>query len=148
MEFFHSVTDGTGALEFIKALVYQYLVHLGKDVSYASTLIDIHDEPSYYESDDSYQNYVTDEKAEKFKEAPSYQIRGGAIDQTVVVHGKMSAEKVHQLAKAHGTTITAFISALLIAAIYKEIEIPCLSGGNKNRHSRQFKKSFSFKYTS
>ncbi|MEG7677065.1 alcohol acetyltransferase, partial [Listeria monocytogenes] len=27
---------------------------------------------------------------------------------------------VHQLAKKHGTTITAFISSLLIAAIYKE----------------------------
>ncbi|GGP13069.1 phthiocerol/phthiodiolone dimycocerosyl transferase family protein [Oceanobacillus neutriphilus] len=120
VEFFHSVTDGTGALEFIKALIYHYLLHMGEDVSYESTLINIHDEPSYYERDDSYQNYVTDEKPQKFKEAASYQIRGGSIDQTIVIHGKMSAEKVHQLAKKHGTTITAFISALIIAAIYKE----------------------------
>ncbi|WP_080875638.1 phthiocerol/phthiodiolone dimycocerosyl transferase family protein [Oceanobacillus timonensis] len=120
VEFFHSVTDGTGAFEFVNALVYHYLIHLGEDVNYQSKLINIQDEPSYFERDDSYQNYGTDEKPEKFKEVSSYQIRGGAIDQTVVVHGKMSAEKVHQLAKAHGTTITAFISALLIAAIYRE----------------------------
>ncbi|GAB2559734.1 acyltransferase [Gracilibacillus alcaliphilus] len=120
VEFFHSVTDGTGASEFIKALIYYYLTHLGKDVNHESALIDIHSESSYYERDDSYQNYVTDEKPAKFKEASSYQIRGGAIDQTIVIHGKMSAEKVHQLAKRYGTTITVFISALLIAAIYKE----------------------------
>ncbi len=32
VEFFHSVTDGTGALEFIKALIYHYLSHLGEDI--------------------------------------------------------------------------------------------------------------------
>ncbi|MEW9677776.1 acyltransferase [Lentibacillus sp. L22] len=120
VEFFHSVTDGTGALEFIKVLVYYYLTHLGEDVSYENMLIDIHNEQSYYERDDSYQNYVTDEKTEKYKEASSYQIRGISMDQTIAVHGKMSAEKVHQLAKEHGTTITAFVTAILIAAIYKE----------------------------
>lgn len=120
VEFFHSVTDGTGALEFIKALIYHYLSHLGEDIDYDSTLIDIHNQPSYYERDDSYQNYGTDEKAEKFKETPSYQIRGTSLDQTIVVHGKMSASKVHQLAKEYGTTITAFVTAILIAAIYKE----------------------------
>lgn len=120
VEFFHSVTDGTGALEFVNALIYYYLVHVGKDVSYESSLIDINDRPSYYERDDSYQNYVTKEKPEKLKETSSYQIRGGAIDQTVVIHGKMSAASIHQLAKKHGTTITAFISSLLIASIYKE----------------------------
>ncbi|MEI3611516.1 phthiocerol/phthiodiolone dimycocerosyl transferase family protein [Pseudogracilibacillus sp. SO30301A] len=120
VEFFHSVTDGTGALEFIKALIFYYLSYLEEDVAYESALIDIHNQPSYYERDDSYQNYVTDEKTEKFKETSSYQIRGIPIDQTIAVHGKMSAEKVHQLAKEHGTTITAFVTAILIAAIYKE----------------------------
>ncbi|MCR1833666.1 acyltransferase [Oceanobacillus caeni] len=120
VEFFHSVTDGTGALEFIKALIYYYLSYLGEDVAYESTLIDIHNPPSYYERDDSYQNYGTDEKAEKFKETSSYQIRGTSIDQTITVHGKMSASKVHQLAKKYGTTITGFVTAILIAAIYKE----------------------------
>ncbi len=42
------------------------------------------------------------------------------MDQTITVHGKMSASKVHQLAKEYGTTITAFVTAILIAAIYKE----------------------------
>lgn len=119
-EFFHSVTDGTGALEFMKALVYYYLVHTGEKADYESSLIDIHSESSYYEKDDSYQNYVTDEKTEKFKETASYQIRGTALDQTIAVHGKMSAEKVYRLAKAHNTTVTAFIIAVLIAAIYQE----------------------------
>ncbi|MDY0404667.1 acyltransferase [Virgibacillus sp. 179-BFC.A HS] len=120
VETFHSVTDGTGALEFIKTLVYYYLSHLGEDVAYEGTLIDIHNQPSYYERDDSYQNYGTDEKAEKFRETTSYQIRGTSMDQTIVIHGKMSASRVHQLAKEYGTTITAFVTAILIAAIYKE----------------------------
>lgn len=32
----------------------------------------------------------------------------------------MSANKIQQLAKQHGTTITAFVTAVLIAVIYKE----------------------------
>lgn len=120
VEFFHSVTDGTGALEFMKALVYYYLVHLGEEVNYESVLIDIHNEQSYYERDDSYQNYVTNEKTVMAKEISSYQIRGVPIDQTIAIHGRMSAGKIHQLAKKHETTITVFITAILIAAIYKE----------------------------
>lgn len=120
VEFLHSVTDGTGALEFIKVLIYHYLILLGEDVAYESKLVDIHNQPSYYERDDSYQNYRTDEKTELLKETPSYQIRGASVDQTIALHGKMSANKMHQLAKAYGTTITAFVTTILIVAIYKE----------------------------
>lgn len=120
VEFFHSVADGTGALEFIKVLVYYYLSHLGETLAYEGTLIDIQNQPSYYERDDSYQNYRTGERIKRYKESPSFQIRGVSIDQTIAIHGKMSANKVHQLAKEHGTTITAFVTAILIAAIYKE----------------------------
>lgn len=120
VEFFHSVTDGTGALEFIKVLIYHYLTQLGEDVTYESKLVDIHNQPSYYERDDSYQNYRTDEKTKRPKETASYQIRGITVDQTIALHGKMSANQVHQLAKERGTTITAFVTAILIAAIYKE----------------------------
>lgn len=120
VEFFHSVTDGTGALEFIKVLVYYYLLHLGEEVTYESPLIDIDSEPSFYERDDSYHNYATDEKVGKTKETASYQLRGSTINQTIVLHGKMSATKVHKLAKEHGTTITAFITTILIKAIYNE----------------------------
>lgn len=120
VEFFHSVTDGTGALEFMKVLIYYYLSHLGEDLIYESSLIDIHNQPSYYERDDSYQNYRTGENIKSSKEIPSYQIRGVSIDQTIALHGRMSANKVHQLAKEQGTTITAFVTAILIAAIYKE----------------------------
>lgn len=119
-EFFHSVTDGTGALEFLKTLIYYYLTHLEKAVNYESSLIDIHNQPSYYEKDDSYQNYGTNGKAEIPPEQTSYQIRGTATNQTIAVHGKMSATKMHQLATEHGTTVTAFVTAILIAAVYKE----------------------------
>ena len=33
LEVFHSITDGTGAMEFLKALMYQYLKLLGNKVS-------------------------------------------------------------------------------------------------------------------
>src|SRR5699024_4195318 len=120
VEFFHSVTDGTGALEFMKVLIYYYLSHLGEELICESSLIDIHNQPSYYERDDSYQNYRTGEKIKSSKEIPSYQIRGVSLDQTIAHNGRMKANKVHQLAKEQGTTITAFVTAILIAAIYKE----------------------------
>ncbi|GAK08661.1 alcohol acetyltransferase [Geomicrobium sp. JCM 19038] len=120
VEFFHSMTDGTGALEFIKALVYYYLIHSGETVEHDGTLLDIEDEPSHYEIDDSYQNYVTKDKGKKPKETHAYQIRGEHIEETIVVHGKLCASDVHQLAKSYGTTVTAFLTAVMIHAIYKE----------------------------
>src|SRR5699024_1069976 len=78
----HSVIDGTVSLEIMKVLIYYYLSHLGEDVIYERSLIDNHNQASYYERDDTYQNYRTGENIKSAKEIPSCQIRGVSVDQT------------------------------------------------------------------
>lgn len=120
VEFFHAMTDGTGAFEFLKLLIFNYLTRLEKDVTYESALIDMKQEANFYEKDDSYQNYSQKKSHKVSKENLSYQIKGIPIDQTVVVHGKMRTSQLLKIAKAYDTTLTVFVTAVLISAIYKE----------------------------
>ncbi|AXF55247.1 alcohol acetyltransferase [Salicibibacter kimchii] len=120
VEFFHSVTDGTGALEFLKALVYHYLLEQHNQIENDGSVLDIEDQPNTYELDDSYFNYKSDHKVKKPREGHAFQIKGTPIEETIVVHGVMKSSDIRTAAKAHGVTITAYITAVLIVAIYYE----------------------------
>ncbi|WP_052398380.1 hypothetical protein [Geomicrobium sp. JCM 19039] len=99
VEFFHSVTDGTGALEFLKALVFDYLNQTGEQPNNDGTVIDVSGTPSEYELDDSYQNYKSSDSSKRTKEENAYQIKGTPIEETVVIHGVMSALELRKAAK-------------------------------------------------
>ena len=57
VEMFHSLTDGTGALEFLKTLVYQYLLLTGAAIRDEGLVLRPDDDPSRYEMEDSFTRY-------------------------------------------------------------------------------------------
>ncbi|QQK76495.1 alcohol acetyltransferase [Salicibibacter cibarius] len=120
VEFFHSVTDGTGGLEFLKALVYHYLLEQHARLENDGSILDIEDQPSTYELDDSYYNYKSDHAVKNPREGHAFQVKGTPTDETMVVHGVMKSSDIRTAAKAHGITMTAYITSVLIAAIYHE----------------------------
>ncbi|MFB4161125.1 alcohol acetyltransferase [Geomicrobium sp. JSM 1781026] len=120
VEFFHSVTDGTGALEFLKALVFDYLNQTGEQPNNDGTVIDVSGTPSEYELDDSYQNYKSSDSSKRTKEENAYQIKGKPIEETVVIHGVMSALELRKAAKTINGTITTYLTSVLIMSIYRE----------------------------
>ncbi|SDI53268.1 alcohol acetyltransferase [Natribacillus halophilus] len=120
VEFFHSVTDGTGALAFLKALVYRYLREQQVQIENDGSILDIEDQPSTYELDDSYYNYKSTHTVKKPREGHAFQMKGTQTEETTVVHGVMSAGDISKAAKAHGVSITAYITSILIVAIYHE----------------------------
>lgn len=56
VEFFHSITDGTGATVYIKTLVAQYLEIQGYSIEKIFGVLDINDVPTDREIEDSFQN--------------------------------------------------------------------------------------------
>lgn len=125
-EVYHAITDGTGALHFMRGLVYHYiklkfrdempgkLPHLG---------IDATDEQM---ADDSFSKYYDSrKKTRKMPFIPAFQLRGIKLTESrlSIIEGHMPVKAVLDTAHAHHTTVTALITAVLIDAILSEMSM-------------------------
>jgi NRPS condensation-like uncharacterized protein len=116
MEMFHSLTDGGGALEFFKSIVFKYLLMMGKPVQPEKLILsDV--ETRNEESQDSFvHNYSPKVKANR-KELKALKITKGTRYQNewnTLVQGTMDLAKIKELSKKYDLTITEFISTCLI----------------------------------
>ncbi|WP_026702685.1 alcohol acetyltransferase [Salibacterium aidingense] len=122
VEMFHSLTDGSGAVEFLKSLVYQYLSLKGKNVEAEGKVMLPGELPSRYETEDSYEKHYKKIEGNKKKGARAFHIEGTPFEHpgNNVIHGVLDSTAVKTAAKQHGTTITGFLTTILINAIYLE----------------------------
>lgn len=121
VECFHALTDGYGAIEFLKALVFAYLKLEYPDME-AENMIKVAGEQinqeeledsfkAYYESDIRVQPRPGDVHAQQIVGTP---MRKNSI---IVSHGRMSASQLNQIAKNRGATITVYLTAILVMSI-------------------------------
>lgn len=119
LEIFHSLTDGSGAMIFLKTLLAEYLqqkyqIHIPAQHGVLGRL----EEPSRAELEDSFQKYAGRVQASR-KENDSWRLRGtpepdGFLHLTCVrVPVAQALEKAHE----YGVSLTVFLSAVLIQAI-------------------------------
>lgn len=121
LEVFHAVTDGLGAVNFLKALVYRYL-----DLKQNSRTG--HQAPQKISSDvsmnveDSYVRHYKKTEKRKYSSRKAYHLTGEALplDEENVLHGYVDLKKLKTAAKSYGVSITRFLTAALIWAIYQE----------------------------
>ena len=120
VEAFHALTDGAGILEFVKTLLYQYLLLTGKCIYDEGLILFPEGIPTSLETEDSFQKYYKTGKAVRKKQLRAFHIPGEKIvpQGNNVVHGTLSAEALNSVAKANGVTITAYLTATLVYAIY------------------------------
>lgn len=120
-EVFHALTDGTGAMLFLKELIHYYLGIRYPDQTFSGVSEDMLTETDFEE--DSFSQYYTGKKEKKEKSRTAYQIRGEYLEQEEmeITEILLSAEAVHRRAKAHGVSVTAYLAAALIYAVYEEI---------------------------
>jgi len=122
LEVFHSLTDGTGALAFLKSLTYRYLELKGYHMQSEGLILTIDQKPLMEELEDSFVKYAAYNPHKRYivptpfsiKDArfPSGQGRG-------VINGRIDANSLHALAKEKKATVTEFLSALLTQAVYQ-----------------------------
>ncbi|MFD2131395.1 alcohol acetyltransferase [Pseudogracilibacillus auburnensis] len=122
VEIFHSLTDGSGAVEFLKTLVFQYLLLKGEQIDSEDTILLPEDNIESSEIEDSYIRYYDPLFIKRAKSEKTYQLKGTEFKQrgNNTIHGTMDAQLLNEKAKEHGATITAYLITVLIYSIYRE----------------------------
>ncbi len=124
LEIYHALSDGTGALWFMKSLLYQYLIRKYKD-SFGENLPKFDYEASISQKmDDSFLRHYTGKRLSlTVKGERAYHIRGTRKEENrmQLVEGKMSVKAVLKAAHEYDTTLTVFLTALFMHSIYKSM---------------------------
>ena len=121
LEVFHAVTDGLGAVQFLKALVYRYL-DLIKNPRTG------HLSPQKISSDvsmnveDSYVRHYKKTRKQKYSSRKAYHLKGEylPLDEENILHGYIGLKELKAVSKRYGVSITRYLTAALIWSIYNE----------------------------
>ena len=122
-EVFHALTDGTGAMEFLKELVknYLYRIHSDLDATVALRPLDItHADKEL----DGFSHYYSSDLVEKKKEkVHSFQIKGSRVGygNMKLREGMVSVTDLLKKSREHGVTMTVFLTAVFLCAIHREM---------------------------
>lgn len=122
LEIFHALTDGVGAMRFLKALVYAYIKLAFSSEFSQEQLAQIHGIEGAANTEDAYvKNYVA-KKSKTFKEPTAYRVKGEfrAPDSIGVVSATMSVAQLKTLCKSNDASISEYLTALFAYGIYKE----------------------------
>ena len=129
LEIFHALSDGTGALWFMKTLVYHYLLIRNKKTMKEMPKLN-YDVSISKGMDDSFGRYFCGRDNGGNKENKNgrkydhvYHIRGTRNEENrmKLIEGCMSAGAVLDEAHKYNTTLTVYIASLLIYSIYREM---------------------------
>lgn len=119
VEFFHSVTDGTGAMVFTKTLAAEYArLKYGTDIPCTDGVLDLHDKPSKEELEDSFQKHAGPVSAPR-DSLNVYRIRDTREPDRFlhVTLGIIDSALLQEKSHAYGVTVTAYLCALLLETL-------------------------------
>lgn len=122
LEIFHVLTDGTGAMNFLKTLVTNYL-NLSNEITVVGN---DYDASSTQKSDDSFSKYYSGKNTSKNESNPTaYKIMGRKYpdNKLKVIQGTISVKKALEEAHKYNATLTAFLSAVLVKSIINEMPV-------------------------
>lgn len=119
VEFFHSLTDGTGGMIFLKTLLAEYLTQrYGIAVPAECGVLGRLEEPTPEEMEDSFLKYAGEVPASR-KEATAYHL-GGEIEADRFLHlvcFTLPVADVLRVAHDYKATLTEFLTAAMIRAL-------------------------------
>ena len=122
VEVFHSITDGTGNITFLKTLVMRYCELCGAKIESFGDILHYDDDPTPEEVEDSFSRFIDKSKGTLPRKEPSaYQIKGQKEKRGVlnVTQGRMPFEQLHGVAKSFGCTVNTYLTAVLAYALLK-----------------------------
>ncbi len=128
LEFFHALTDGNGALIFLKTLLAEYLHRkYGIAVPAEQGVLDRTEPPSPGELEDSFQKYAGPRSASR-RADDAYRITGtletGGFQHITCL--ELPVDQVLRKAREYGVSLTAFLCAATMMAIQdiQQIRVP------------------------
>ena len=125
-DFFHAICDATGAAEFVKSLVYTYLNLSGKEVFSDQKVLTVGSPVMREELEDSFlANYkkipMKDLKVKDMQGKNAYHIKGILFDNVGngIIRMYCDVKEVLDICHAKGCTMTEYLGALFMMAIYE-----------------------------
>ena len=119
VEFFHSLTDGNGALIFLKTLVAEYLRQkYGVAVNAESGVLDCGDIPTQEEMEDSFLKYAGPIAADR-RDTNAYRLSGTLEPDNFrnLVCLRLPLQKILDAAHSHNVSVTTYLCAAMMQAI-------------------------------
>ncbi len=133
VEVFHALTDGIGALAFLRSLVHEYLLLKHGECFSGINLPERNRSPVSRKMDDSFTRHFTGRReflgrkkdTRSGSREKAYQIRGVKLEEnrTSLIEGSMSVKSLLGLAHKYNTTMTVFLTSLLLCSIYEEMPL-------------------------
>lgn len=127
-EVFHVLTDGTGAMVFLKSLTAEYLRLLGITSSFTEGVFDVNGQPTEKEVENEFTKAPKTDKASGFMDKSAVQLSGDMtrIRPYRVLNFNMSSSKLREVSKEYGGTVTAYLTSQLFVACRYATD--CLKG--------------------
>ncbi len=129
MIFFHALCDATGAMEFLKTVLHTYLKLIGKPVE----SIGVHpfdEKSSEGESEDAFEKYYKKypliSGAKNMAGGYAFGPTGEYLPENRFESRRVSCktEDLLRVSRAHGCSVTVFLTALLAMSVFLSHEIP------------------------
>lgn len=124
-EVFHALTDGTGAVEFLKSLVCRYLELAHQDDFPGHAPGSGFDASNSERWADSFQKYYNPKEKKGILSPAAYKVRGSRLSENriKVVEGIMPVDKVLALARSHNTTMTVLLTSILLCSLHSMMSL-------------------------
>lgn len=120
LEVFHVITDGNGALAFLKEIVFQYLRYTHKELQ--GKVADRLQEGISLDKEDSYVKNYKKSSGKIYKTEKAVIIKGEKYPATKmgIIHGYINVKDIKEIAKKLGVTINQYLISVYIWSVYVE----------------------------
>jgi len=125
IEMFHSLCDGSSALEFLKALVFRYFELRGHEMKNDGSIFTVDQWPTPEETEDSFGKYADKSGSKREDRTPAFHIKAKKFvysESRGIITGRLPADVLQALAKKHDITVTQYLVALLTYSIYESYQ--------------------------
>lgn len=123
LEVYHAVTDGTGAMEFLRTMVCYYLRHVHEDALRGTDLALGVDASAFQRMGDGFDKYYTGVRAKRGESPRAFRIKGErfAPGTLRVIIGDVPVDALLAAARSRNITLTVLIAACLVCAVCDEM---------------------------
>lgn len=122
LEVFHSLSDGNGALCLLRTITAVYLRLQGHSIPDGMGVLNIKEEPSPEELEDSYMKYASSKICPPRKQERAYRVRGTLeLPNTLnIICGVIPVDQLLLVTKKHKVSVTEYLNAVLLYALMQK----------------------------
>jgi NRPS condensation-like uncharacterized protein len=120
LEVFHSVTDGTGAMIFLKTMTAEYLRLLGHPIPAGFGVLDCSDDPKPEEAEDNFAKFAKLKVSASRLESKAFHLFGTELPphSVNIITGLIPLDKILAEARKRQVTLTEYLVGIYIFVLY------------------------------